>query len=68
MDEERLIDLETRLTYHEAALQELNDVIAQQQQRISQLEHLSRQLMERVARLGQDIFKGSAADEVPPHY
>jgi len=68
VDEERLIDLETRLTYHEAALQELNDVIAQQQQRISQLEHLSRQLMERVARLGQDIFKGSAADEVPPHY
>lgn len=68
MDEERLIDLETRLAYQEATLQDLNDVIARQQMRISELESLCRQLMERVARIGQDIFKGSAADEVPPHY
>ncbi|NGY06672.1 SlyX family protein [Solimonas terrae] len=68
MDEARLIDLETRLAYQEATLQDLNDVIAAQQRRISELEGMCRQLLERVARMGQDIFKGSAEDEVPPHY
>lgn len=68
MDEERLIDLETRFAYQESTLQELNDIVARQQMRISELESLCRQLMERVARMGQDVFKGSAADEVPPHY
>jgi SlyX protein len=29
---------------------------------------MCRQLLERVARMGQDLFKGSAEDEVPPHY
>lgn len=68
MDEDRLIDLETRLAYQESTLQDLNDIVARQQMRISELEGLCRQLMERIARMGQDIFKGSAADEVPPHY
>ena len=68
MNEERLIDLEMRLAYQEATLRDLNDVIAQQTQRIGQLENLCRQLAERVARIGQDVHKGSAADEIPPHY
>lgn len=68
MNEDRLIELETRLTYQEATLQDLNLALAQQQARISDLEALCRHLSERVARLGQDTFKGTAADEVPPHY
>lgn len=68
MNEERLIELETRLTYQEATLQDLNVALARQQARISDLEMLCRQLGERVVRMGQDVFKGSAADEIPPHY
>jgi SlyX protein len=68
MNEERLIELETRLAYQESTLQDLNAVITKQQLRIIELENLSRQLMDRVSRMGQDIFKGSADDEVPPHY
>lgn len=68
MNEERLIELETRLTYQESTLQDLNLVLTQQQARISDLEALCRQLSERVVRMGQDTFKGSAADEIPPHY
>lgn len=68
MNEERLIELETRLTYQEAALQELNEIVTRQERRIGELETLCRQLLERVARLGQDLDKGGAADEVPPHY
>ncbi len=68
MNDDRLIDLETRLTYQEALLHDLNAVVVAQQRRITELETLGRQLLDRVARLGQDIDKGSAADEIPPHY
>ncbi|MFT4047203.1 MAG: SlyX family protein [Solimonas sp.] len=68
MNEDRLIDLETRLAYQEATLQDLNAVVTDQQRRIGELEALCRQLIDRVARLGQDVYKGAAFDEVPPHY
>lgn len=68
MHEDRLIDLETRIAYQDATIQELNAVVTAQQLRLIELERLCAQLGDRVARLGQDIFKGSAADEVPPHY
>lgn len=68
MDEERLIELETRIAYQEATIQDLNAVLTQQQRRLSDLEQLCRQLSERVVRMGQDTFKGSASDEIPPHY
>ncbi|WP_211234507.1 SlyX family protein [Solimonas soli] len=68
LNEDRLIDLETRLAYQEATLQDLNAVVTDQQLRIAELETLCRQLIDRVARLGQDVHKGTAADEVPPHY
>lgn len=68
MNDDRLIDLETRLTYQEALLHDLNAVVVAQQRRITELETLGRQLLDRVARLGQDIDKGLAADEIPPHY
>lgn len=68
MHEERLIELETRIAYQEATIQELNAVVTAQQLRLIDVERLCAQLSDRVARLGQDVFKGSAADEVPPHY
>lgn len=68
MNEGRLIELETRIAYQEATIQDLNAVLTQHQARLSDLEQLCRQLSERVVRMGQDVFKGSAADEVPPHY
>ena len=68
MLEERLIELETRIAYQEATIQDLNDALAAQQRRLGELEQLCRQLGERVIRIGQDIQKGSAADEIPPHY
>jgi len=68
MDEARFIDLETRLAYQEATLRDLNDVITRQQKQIDQLEKAYRALLERAARAEQGSQKGSAEDEVPPHY
>ncbi len=67
-DDARLIDLETRLSYCDATLQQLNDVVIAQQQRIAKLERICAQLGDRVARMGQDLYKDGPADEVPPHY
>lgn len=69
MTEERLIDLETRLSYQDETLRVLSDTVARQQKQIDQLESLTRQLLDRVRTLADPgVFKGSPADEVPPHY
>lgn len=68
MTEDRFIDLETRLAYQDEAIRSLSDTVARQQKKIDQLESLARQLLERVKALNEPIYKGTPADEVPPHY
>lgn len=68
MSEERFIELETRLAWQEAALKDLSDVAAAQQRRIAELEKLCRALGERLTRAQPGIARGSAEDEVPPHW
>lgn len=66
--EAHIIDLETRLTYQEAALQELNDVIVRQQKMLdrldAQLEVLRQQLR---AQTQFDVLPASQ-EPPPPHY
>ena len=67
MDENRLIDIETKLAHQEQMMDELNRVVTDQQARLSQLEELCRSLSERLRTIGE----GGAAspdDERPPHY
>ena len=47
-DEQRLIELETKLVYQEDTLRVLNDIVTRQQQQIDQLESTCRQLIERM--------------------
>ena len=68
MDEARLIELETKLAYLEETLQVLNQVVARQQKQIDTLEALCRELAERARSSSEGVFRGTAADEVPPHY
>lgn len=68
MDENRLIDIETKLAYQEQLLEELNQVVTQQQARISQLEELCRTLAERLRSQGDVAGGPDADDEPPPHY
>lgn len=68
MTEDRFIDLETRLAYQDEALRSLSDTVARQQNQIDQLQALCRQLMERLRAQAEPVFKGTQADEVPPHY
>jgi SlyX protein len=66
--EDRFIDLETRLAYQDEALRVLSDTVARQQKQLEQIEHLCLQLLERVKSQTSEPFKGTPADEVPPHY
>ena len=68
--ENRLDECETRLTYQEETLRVLNEVVTRQAQQIEQLQMTCRQLADRIARGagGEGAFKGTLAEEVPPHY
>jgi SlyX protein len=68
MDESSLTEIETKLAFQEEAVRRLNEALVDQQQRISDLERICRLLVERIARMTDEVHKGSAAEEVPPHY
>ena len=72
MDDEtlnaRLVELETRFAYQEEALQVLSAEVARQARHIEQLEALCRELIERARNNEGGVFRGTPADEVPPHY
>lgn len=69
MDEDRLIEMETRFAYQEKTIKELNDVIIEQQKAIDKLEAGFAKLTEGFGQLSQ-VLPGSdgPADEKPPHY
>jgi SlyX protein len=68
MSEERFIDLESRLAHQDQLLNELNDVVTEQQQKIMQLEELCKALIQRVRSVGDGMAEDDPGDERPPHY
>jgi SlyX protein len=72
MSEQRLIELESRVTYQDDTILQLNDVLCKQQDQIDRLEQLTKQLLGRVRDLSSNSADGiadfSASDDRPPHY
>jgi SlyX protein len=67
MDESRLAEIEIKLSFNEDMLEELNRTVAHQQQRISDLERLVRDLRLQLQRsLPQE--SDAPTNEIPPHY
>ena len=65
--ENRVVELETKISYQEHLLQELNDVIASQQQQIDRLEQELRRIREHLK--GNDSHLARPEEESPPpHY
>lgn len=69
MDDEKIIDLETRIAFQEQALNDLNDVICKQRDQVDQLEEVCRILAQRISELaGSSGAVGNSGQERPPHY
>lgn len=63
----RLTELEIKASFHDDLLEQLNDVIARQQQQIDALQRELRALREQVRDHGSG-GPGIVRDERPPHY
>lgn len=68
MNEERLTDLEIRLTHQEATLQTLNDVITEQQRLIDQLRGEIAALKRQLRDLSSSPIAAPWEETPPPHY
>lgn len=65
--EQRLTDLEIKVSFNEDTLDRLNEVIVQQQKQIELLTRELIELKQRPAAEGTPVFR-SLRDELPPHY
>jgi SlyX protein len=63
----RLAEIEIKLSFSEDLLEELNRIVARQQQQIAGLEHQLRELRLQVQR-SQPAEDGGSGQEIPPHY
>jgi SlyX protein len=68
MIEERLINIETKITFQEDQIEELNKTVYQQQQKIERLEAICEALAKHVRSLSEARSEGMPANERPPHY
>ena len=68
-DDERMINIETKLAHQEDLLLRLNDALSSQQLQVAGLERLCQTLIERIRALS-DSGGGDGSDvgERPPHY
>lgn len=65
--DERLIQLEIKLSFAEDLLDALNQQVAQQQDQIERLQQEVRSLRQQPSDMAQTPFR-SLRDELPPHY
>lgn len=68
LSHDRFIELETRLAYQEAALETISAEMARQQRLVEQMQLALRQIIERLPNDPGGAGRGSAEDEIPPHY
>jgi SlyX protein len=69
MNEERLVEIETKIAYQEKTIKDLNDALYEQQQEIERLQDICNSLVKRVKELsGATLGIDAPANERPPHY
>ncbi len=66
--EQRIIELETKLSFQEDLLQELNSHVITQQAQIDKLTELCKLLKDQYKEIVSSLPDSATGDEVPPHY
>jgi SlyX protein len=68
MIEKRLESIEAKLTFQEDLIEELNNAVYQQQQKLARLEAVCESLTRHIRSLADEGNEGKPANERPPHY
>lgn len=68
MNEDRLVDIETRLAFQEDTLQQLNDVVYRQQGQIDRLTARAEALRAQLGEIAAKLPDEEGGEEKPPHY
>jgi len=68
MIEDRFVNIETKIAFQEDMIEELNKVVYQQQQKLSQLEATCKSLVGHIQSLAEAGSERKAAHERPPHF
>lgn len=66
--EARIDELESRLAWADDTLSTLGAEIARQQKLIDALDLKLRAMTDRLATADEPVFRGTARDEIPPHW
>ena len=68
MIQERLVNIETKITFQEDLIEELNKTVYQQQKRLWRLEATCEALARHIASLAESGNESKHVNERPPHY
>ena len=68
MNEERLVNIEAKITFQEDLIEELNKTVYQQQQKLERLEAICKSLAGQIQSQAEAGNEGMPAHERPPHY
>lgn len=68
MIEERLVNIEAKITFQEDLIEELNKTVYQQQQKLGRLEAVCESLARYIQSLADEGNESKPANESPPHY
>ena len=66
--ERRIIELETKISYQEHTIQELNDVVTTQQRQIDALEREMKRIRDHLKEASGSQIARPEEDVPPPHY
>ncbi|WP_417549135.1 SlyX family protein [Methylophaga sp.] len=65
---EDIVDLQTRMSFQDGVIEQLNQVVTDQQQQIDRLERRMEKLLGQVEALQADQLIQQADEPPPPHY
>jgi SlyX protein len=68
MIEDRLIDIETKISFQEDQIEELNKTVYQQQQKLDRLQAICESLARHIQSLAEEGNESKPSNERPPHY
>jgi SlyX protein len=66
--EQRVIELETRFAFQETTIQELNEILTSQQQQITHLQGLVKNIQESMLEIVNKLRPEAGTESPPPHY